>query len=313
MFKKRSSKFIFLGTLFLTLSTVIGVLLTYGENESAHFISTNDPIPFKRLKHECCRNINREGLSDLNAYGSGVINYRFFKKYFAETIKPTGGELYIVNLLNQDVYYYNDRPLRWYGLGFVSNNLGKNLHQKKIFRNAHKGLIRLVYGTPPINDISQLQTERSILSELGIKYFLFPYGNDGWLNNEQFLENTIHFFESIPDHGHLYIHCQHGRGRTTTVLVLYDIFKNAKKMPLKDITDRQYCLGREDLMNTILWPKGTWTQEALDARKELVEKFYEYMTDSQGYGYQSWSRWVLSKGSHNPKKLQIHRQEEKIT
>lgn len=284
--------FILSSTLIIALVISIFSISVYNDDISLNFGSTNDPIPKKRLKNDCCRKINPQGLAELKAYGSGTIYFPDFRKYLSE--KTKSGEikkLFVVNLLSDEIYYYKDRCLRWYGLHYKKNRLGEFLFTHKPYKTIHTKFIRLIYGTPPVHDISQLQTERQIIQELGGHYY-DPFKNKkNWLGNSNFIEGMIQFFESIPKDAHLYIHCVHGRGRTTTFLVFYDIFKNAKTVPLKDITDRHYCLGREDVLNTELWAKGTWTQSALNARKELVTRFYNFMADPKGYGYQSWPEW----------------------
>lgn len=277
----------------------------YIESCSVNFRSTQDPFPAKRLQDNYCRSANTEGLSDLNAYGSGVIYYKDFKEHFKNTPK----KIYLINLLNDDIYYYKDYCLRWYGIGYMNRDLGEIIFTSSPLKVIYKTLIRLVFGSPPSHDITQLKTERQIIEELGGHYYLPLKGHKGWLNNPNFIDDLLRFFESIPDDGLLYVHCIHGKGRTTTFLVLYDIFRNGKKLPLQDITNRHYCLGRENVIDTELWANGTWTQKALNARKNLIEKFYAYMTDPKGYGKKSWAEWRLEKGiEQHP--LAIHREDD---
>lgn len=314
MLNGRIKKTIVSISLFLLILTIAFFLGVHFESKSLNFGSTNDPFLNKRLKNDCCRNVNKEGLSELNAYGSGLVKYYGnFKNYYKDNIQSVNGKLYIVSLLPNDIYYYNDRCLRWYGVGYFNSNLGDPIIHREIMKSAYKKLIRLVYGNPPTYDLSQLRTEQEITKELGIEYLMPLKGSGEWLNNDQFIEDTIRFFESLPNNSHLYVHCAHGRGRTTSYLVLYDIFKNAKKIPLKDIADRHYCLGREDVLNTDVWVKGTWTQEALDARKDLMVRFYDFMTDTKGYGHQSWTQWNIENGAKNNPQIAVHRKEEKKT
>lgn len=292
--------------LLLTL-TIIFSIGVYNDSTALNFGSTNDPMSQKRLKKDCCRALNMEGLTDLNAYGSGAIHYPSFKEHISEKIK-TGEikKLYVVNLINDELYYYNDRCLRWYGIGCRGKTLGKHIFSRKPYKAIHTGLIRLIYGTPPTHDLSQLQTERQIVHKMGANYYVPLKEKPNWLGNQDFMDDLIHFFESLPKDALLYFHCVHGKGRTTTFLVFYDIFLNSKKVPLKDIANRHYCLGREDVLDTNLWSKGTWTQSALDARKAIVERFYDYMTDPKGYGHQPWVQWSKAKGIEATE-IAIHR------
>lgn len=262
------------------------------ESRSVNFRSTQDPFPAKRLQENCCRVANMEGLADLNAYGSGVVYYKKFKEYFKEMPK----KIYVINLLNDDIYYYKDHCLRWYGLGYMDSNLGEILFTASPMKVGYKAMVRFIFGSPPVHDLAQLKTERQIIEDLGGHYFVPLKDHRGWLNNQNFIDGLLRFFESIPEDSLVYIHCTHGKGRTTTFLVLYDIFRNGKKVPLKEITNRHYCLGRENVVDTQLWANGTWTQKSLNARKHLVERFYDYMTDQQGYGHQSWAQWRTAEG-----------------
>lgn len=278
--------------LFLFGAFSIGTIL-YVENRSINFGSMNTSVSLRRLKHECCRNINTKGLAELNAYGSGIVNYHHFKSYFENMIDNSPQKLQMVNLLGE-LYYYKNRSLHWYGLGYTDHNFGKLLYPRRPIRAGYRKLISTVCGAPPMHDTTQFQTEHQIIEQLGGNYHMPLKGVGDWLKNAQFIEDTIRFFESLSQDTHLYVHCYHGRGRTTTYLILYDIFRNRKEVPLVDIVSRHFCLGRENVFDTKLWSKGTWTQKDLDAREDLVKKFYAYMTDPKGYGHKSWSQWNAS-------------------
>lgn len=270
----------------------------YTRDKTVLFGGSSDPFPPKRLNHECCRTVNTHGLSDLNTYGSGFIYYSDFKKYFANPSK-----IHMISLMDDDIYYYKESCLVSYGLGYTLENLGIPIITEKAFKAK---LSRLLCGPPIPHELSQFQTERQIIEEMGGHYYLPLKGNEEWLSNQGFMEDLIHYFESLPTDALLYVHCIHGRGRTTTILVLYDIFRNAKQVPLKDLTNRHFCLGRENVLNTEFKSNGTWSQEGLNARKDLVARFYDYMTDQDGYKHQSWTQWNLERGTHIPQII-IHR------
>lgn len=281
----------------ILISTII--IVFYHRDKTHHFGSTSDSFNKKRASEECCKTVNTEGLNTLNAYGSAYIFYPELEKQFKDNEK----KIYVISLLKDEIYYYKGHCLRWYGMGYMKHDLGKDLFPNKVLK---KTLINFIYGSPPIHDLSLLQTERQIVQSLGGDYYIPFKNNINWLGNQNFVDEMVTFFESLPQNAHLYIHCAFGRGRTTTFLVLYDIFRNGKTVPLKDIANRHYCLGRENVLNTTLWAKGTWTQEGLDARKELVERFYAYITDPLGYGHQSWTQWMASNGLQK-KEITIHR------
>ena len=77
------------------------------------------------------------------------------------------------------------------------------------------------------------------------------------------------------------------------MLVMFDIMKNAPKVALKDIVLRQHFLGAPDLLDTTIWPKGTYTKKQLEDRKKFIEDFYEFIVQRKSAGIQQWSDWAL--------------------
>lgn len=173
-------------SIFIAIITKFGIEL-YSEGKTYGFGSTHDQIPIKKREDkECCRTLNLNGLSGLNAYGSGTINYNSFKETF------TGKEqrIHVINLLSDDMYYYNNRCLRWYGLGYMKHDLGDYFFVHKPFKWAYKAMIRLIYGSPPTHDPSLLQTESQIIQDLGGHYYLPLKGIDDWLGNQSFIADA---------------------------------------------------------------------------------------------------------------------------
>lgn len=286
---------------FLSLSTFVAVVTLTSRDKTRNFGSSADSFQEKRLKKECCQKVNRTGLDSLNTYGSGFINFGDF----GDNIKYNYKNLYVISLMPTDIYYYKGRCLRWYGLNYTPNTLGKNNKEKK-WRGLNKQIVRLVYGPPPTHDVTQLDTEEKLVQALGVTYVSPLKGNMNWLLNQSYIDDLVAFFEKLPPNARLYFHCIHGRGRTTTFLAFYDIFKNGKNVSLEDITNRHHCLGRENLLDTVVWKAGNWTEEALKTRRDLVTNFYNYMTSGTGYPHKTWVQWTKEKGIRiSP--LKIHR------
>lgn len=305
MAKKTSKK-----KYFLLFSVGISLLMAEGvhlllnnrdfRDKARNFSYTSDPIPERRVKKPCCQKINREGLDTLNAYGSGFINY----KDFGAQVNHDYKNLYVISLLPTDIYYYKGRCLSWYGLGYTPDAVGQP--HDPMAGGFSKRLLRYIYGSPPTHDIAQLDTEDSIVKSLGAHYLMPLKNNEDWLTDYAYIDDLVSFFQTIPPGKKLYFHCSHGCGRTTTFMVFYDIFRNGKKVPLKEIVNRHYCLGREDLFNTTVRSRGSWTPEGLQARKALIENFYTYMTSPDGYPNLSWTQWTKMRGIV-AQKINIHR------
>lgn len=277
----------------------VGMALT-SRDKTRHYRGLSESISSTRKDCSRCQRVNFTGFQELRAHGSGIINFRDFQKHFTYDPKM----LYVVNLLEGDIYYYKDRCLAWYGLEYTQPKVGEILPEK-FNRQFGKFFVRLVYGFPP-SDLNKLQTEREIFTAMGAHYYMPLKQDPDWLGNQSYIDGLVDFFSQLPEGAHLYIHCKNGRGRTTTFLILYDIFKNAKKLTLEEIVNRHYCIGREDLFNTTVWRKGNWTKEGLTARKALIENFYAYMTSPDGYPTHTWAHWMAKKGI-SPQNIKIHR------
>ncbi len=75
------------------------------------------------------------------------------------------------------------------------------------------------------------------------------------------------------------------------MLVMYDIFKNAPQVSLNDIVKRQHLLGSENLLNTVVWRKGSYTKEQLQDRAAFITDFYAFICQRKAGGIQQWSKW----------------------
>ncbi len=105
------------------------------------------------------------------------------------------------------------------------------------------------------------------------------------------IDSFITFLDHLPQNVWIHFHCHHGKGRTTLMLVMLDILKNAPHVALKDIVRRQHLVGFIDLFNTTVWKKGSYTKEMLENRKKFIEKFYAFVCQRKAGGIQRWSEW----------------------
>lgn len=105
------------------------------------------------------------------------------------------------------------------------------------------------------------------------------------------INEFINFYENVPENAWLHFHCHHGKGRTSMMLVMLDIMKNAPKVALKDIVKRQHVLGSSDLFDTEKWLYGTYTTEQLENRKKFIEQFYDFIVQRKAGGIQQWGVW----------------------
>jgi len=98
---------------------------------------------------------------------------------------------------------------------------------------------------------------------------------------------------TIPENGWAHFHCEAGRGRTTTFMVLYDMLRNATRISLEDIAGRQQLLGYD---YDVLRPAGpgNWKAPYTDDRIAFIRAFYDYARANPVGRPRLWSEWLKS-------------------
>ena len=110
------------------------------------------------------------------------------------------------------------------------------------------------------------------------------------------IDEIVSLFDSIPQSTWIHIHCRNGDGRTSMLIVMLDMMKNAPTVSLNDIIKRQHLLGSADLFNTVVWTKGgTYSKKQLEDRKHFIENFYEFAVQRKAGGIHLWSEWKREK------------------
>lgn len=222
------------------------------------------------------RDINQTGLNTLRISGSKRIAFPHLK-WLTQDIK---GPFYIVDLTGDRIKYYK---------GLTAYLFKPNQKKPGIIP-----LLRryLVSGSTTI-DLAEIETEAEIAQRFGYYYRDFTIKRQG-VPKKNVVDALVDFFMQLPKDAWLHLHCDAGKGRTTTVMTMIDILKNGKHVPLEDIVKRQHVMGGVDLFDTIVWVNGTYTGARLQTRKKFITYFYRYVNDSQGYGVKKWSEWCSS-------------------
>lgn len=105
------------------------------------------------------------------------------------------------------------------------------------------------------------------------------------------IDEIVNLFETLPENTWVHFHCHHGKGRTSMMLIMFDIMRNAPTVSLKDIVKRHHILGSEDLLDTTVWARGTYTKEQLEQRRDFITQFYNFICERKTGGPQLWSEW----------------------
>lgn len=245
----------------------------------------------------------RAGLEALHIAGSG----QFSERSLLDAIKSMSGEIWIVDLRRESHGFINGLPISWY----YSENLSNvDLSSKEILLKEHKMLEGLKEIDPvPVREIQRksqgniirttiievpvsiLETESQLTSKHNLHYFRLPV-SDHHHPDPEMVDHFIDFVNTAPKDAWLYFHCRGGKGRTTTFMVLFDMLKNAKNIPLQEIVTRQYLLGGSDLFNFSDDEDEIWKRDKQIARKAFIEEFYKYASSTEGYPKISWTAWL---------------------
>ncbi len=276
-------------TLSLTLIITVGGFWCYklytSPGNMRHATSWTHPTRLAR-DFKRCVSVNETGLENARFSGSGALPLN----YLGKLKSSLGPNLFVINGLPGDVWHINGRHMRQLCYGYNDNKLTPSAK-----RQGYQCRIRqFLAGVPSVADqvpTQLIQSQSQRMQEEGIRY-LAPLP-EHWTSQWNYVDELIEVFDNTdPTHTHLHFHCEYGKGRTTTMMALYDIYLNGRSIPIEDIINRQYCIGGEDLNNTIAYKKGTWTQQGLVNRQNLIYAFYDYMHDPNGHGQQKWSTWL---------------------
>lgn len=231
---------------------------------------------------------SKEGLDTLHISGSARPTSEGMRRAFTSINMP----LYVFDFFSNDHYYINGYSEGWFGYKRLSTPC---VDRKKVSLRAF--IHRLIYTGKLHHDINDVQSEKQMMAGLGFHYVLFDQVRKTIPTDEQ-VDMFIQTVNSLPDPVWVHFHCSAGRGRTTIGMVMYDIMKNGKKVPLEDIIQRHYLLGSENLFDTTVWPKGRYTKEMLEERKQFIISFYNYVNNPAGLGTKTWQEWVKFGGKN---------------
>lgn len=217
--------------------------------------------------------VDLTGLRDLRASGGFSVSYADIKK----RLSPIKGTKIIVDGISEFHGYINGIPTTM--LGYHVSDAGL------------RHLLRRFIVTGTFEKRPDFVTNASEEAERhGFDYKNIKIASKSVLSDEN-VDDIVDFFDHLPDNVWLHFHCHHGTGRTSIMLVMLDIMRNAPKVALEDIVKRQHLLGSTDLFNTEKWKHGTYTKQQLENRKKLVEQFYDFVVQRKSGGIQRWSDW----------------------
>lgn len=217
--------------------------------------------------------VDLTGLSNVQASGGNLPRL----PYISWKLSHIKGTKIILDLKCGFHGYLKGFPLQFFG--YRDNTSGIKHFLRRL----------LLTGTPVLNS-ELIVPESEEVEKYGFSYANITVGKQFIVDDNQ-LDKLISFLDNLTENSWIHVHCNKGFGRTSVVLAMLDIMKNAPQVTLTDIVKRQHLLGSVDLFDTRIWPKSTYTKERLESRKKFIENFYVFICQRKKGGTQLWSEW----------------------
>jgi protein-tyrosine phosphatase len=247
------------------------------------------------------------GLDQLNASAAR----QFSELDLITSLDQMSGQVCIVDLRQESHAFADGRPVSWYGLRNQSNagktdqqiaDLEGSLVSEMASRGTIKlsGIVRKTSGRIEETSLQEIEvvrseTERELVERMGLKYVRFPV-TDHQHPSGLTVDRFVDFVGSLPEDAWLHFHCRSGKGRSSTFMVLYDMFHNAGEVSLEDIICRNALMGSKDISKISNLQAKLWKNEMATKRHAFVAAFYSYMVDPAGYGRLRWTEWLAERG-----------------
>jgi protein-tyrosine phosphatase len=244
------------------------------------------------------------GLADLHASGSGEFTADNLKFVLAQAHGPVT----VFDLRQETHIFVNGLPISWFATHDWAN-VGRTQSEIEADEAARVQSLKpgseiavrpgeaikkadTASATPQSVIVEQASTEREIVEANRAAYVRLTVTDHARPLDDE-VDRFILAVRELPENGWAHFHCEAGRGRTTTFMVLYDMLRNATRVSLEDIARRQQLIGYD---YDVLRPAdpGSWKAPYTDDRIAFVRAFYDYARANPAGGPQLWSEWLKS-------------------
>lgn len=229
--------------------------------------------PFRTLQDPLSsqEKVNLQGLHTTHASGGPSPDFRVLKKQLSAVKEP----IIVVDTIEDTHGYIGDISTIFLG------------YQRSSGKDIRYPLRRLIFTGTPKKHLDLMVPEAEVAKKYGFGYKYIKIHT----RKDKDVDGFVAFIDTLPENTWLHFHCRGGNGRTSVMLVMLDIMRNAPQVPLADIVKRQHLLGSQDLFDLTPWRNSSYSQKKLQARKDFITQFYDFICQRKAGGIQQWSEW----------------------
>lgn len=257
------------------------------------------PKRFRMCTDPADHEADTAGLAELKASASGQFS-QYGLKHMKNVIP--NDRITIVDLRQECHGYVNGMAVSWYG---EKNDSNKGMIQEDIIALERKKLDEYIEAdsvdfdyiegksfqlAEAITGPRTVYSEEELAEIEGFEYVRFCV-TDHHRPPDEVVDQFVEFVKALTNDSWLHFHCRGGVGRATSFILMYDMMRNADKVSLSDILNRQQKIGGRD-MYRMIHDHGAALYDAAVERLEFINTFYDYCVSQKDEFEMSWSEWL---------------------
>lgn len=187
----------------------------------------------------------------------------------------------------------------------TENNWIQSISEKLLLENVltpdqHKSLALSDGATIRINSVTN---EKQAAESAGFKYVRF-FISDHMAPRPQVVDQIVNFVKNLPDNYWLHLHCRGGEGRSTALLLMLDMLKNAATVSFDEIIQRHASIPPY-----YYFPQMTRRCKELTVyyqeRYAFIQSFYQFAQALSQQHDLTWTEWENARLPANMPKCQM--------
>lgn len=242
-------------------------------------------------------------LAALRCSGSAQPSVAAFRDVRRRLAGVGDDDLYVVDLRQESHGFVNGAAVSWYatsnwGCAGLPDDEAAALEAVRLRLLGLAERVRIgradtiKHGAPPVFS----ECERPVVAAEP-QAFELPPGHhvrlpvtDHARPSDAAVDRFVALVRGLRGAEHLHLHCRGGKGRTATFLALYDLLRNATRLPLAALLARQAALSGYDLTKPA--DPTAPTAPFIADRLAFVERFHAYAQQNRDGEPMRWSAWL---------------------